>query len=72
MPYDNIKNDKKPGFYTLFRKYIFQKTTGGVKLTPPAVLRLRHTSEWLVSNQGSNAAPSHKEHVKDEKVQESY
>ena len=32
MPYDNIKSHKKPVFHPLFRKYIFRKTTGGVKM----------------------------------------
>ena len=33
---DNIKGHKKPGFHPLFRRYIFQKTTGmGVNLLPP-------------------------------------
>ena len=31
VTYDNIKNHKKPGFYSLFRRYIFGKT-GEVKL----------------------------------------
>ena len=39
--YDNIKSNKKPGFHPLIRRYIFQKTTGGLKLTPPAVLGLK-------------------------------
>ena len=29
MPYDNLKSHKKSGFYPLFRRYIFRKTTGG-------------------------------------------
>ena len=29
VTYDYIKSHKKPGFHPLFRKYIFQKTTGG-------------------------------------------
>ena len=29
MTYDNIKSHKKPGFDTLFKRYIFRKTTGG-------------------------------------------
>ena len=35
VPYDNIKSHKKPGFHSLFRTYIFRKTTLGFKLTPP-------------------------------------
>ena len=32
--YDKFKSHKKLGFHPLFRRYIFQKTTGGgVKLT---------------------------------------
>ena len=31
--YYNIKSHRKPGFPPLFRRYISQKTTGGVKLT---------------------------------------
>ena len=42
MPYDNIKSLKKPGFNPLFRRYIFQKISGGVKLSPPAVLGLKN------------------------------
>ena len=49
VPYDNIKSHKKSEFHPLFRRYIFQKTTGGdqIKLTPsprppiPAVLGLK-------------------------------
>ena len=33
--YGNIKNNKKPGIHPLFRRHIFRKTTGWVKLTPP-------------------------------------
>ena len=36
----NIKSHKKANFYTPFRRYIFGKTTVGVKLTPPAILLL--------------------------------
>ena len=32
--YDNIKSHKKTEFQYLFRRYIFQKTTQGIKLTP--------------------------------------
>ena len=39
--YDNIKSHKKPGFHPLFRRNIFRKTTGEVKLiSSPAVLGL--------------------------------
>ena len=41
MTYDNIKSNKKPVFHPLIRRYIFQKTTGELKLTPPAVLGLK-------------------------------
>ena len=27
--FSHIKSHKKPGFYSLFRRYIFGKTTGG-------------------------------------------
>ena len=33
VSYDNIKSHKKPGFYPLLRRYIFWKTTAGVRLT---------------------------------------
>ena len=46
MTHDNIKSHKKPGFHNLFRRYCFWKTTGGVKLIPPAVLRLRECHEF--------------------------
>ena len=44
MTYDNIKSHKRPGFHFLFKRYIFQKTTGkGCQNVPlPAVLWLRH------------------------------
>ena len=32
MTYDNIKGHKKPGFHPLFKRYIFQKTTGVVRI----------------------------------------
>ena len=41
MTYDNIKSNKKPVFHHLIRRYIFQKTTGELKFTPPAVLGLK-------------------------------
>ena len=42
VTYDNIKSHKKPGFYPLFRRYIFQKTTGKEgQIDPPAVLELK-------------------------------
>ena len=31
MTYDNIKSHKKPGLHPLSRRYIFGKTTGGLK-----------------------------------------
>ena len=34
VTYDNIKSHKKAGLHTFYRKYIFRKTSGGVKLTP--------------------------------------
>ena len=37
---DDIKNHKKPGFHSLFRRYIFWKTTGGINLTPQGILGL--------------------------------
>ena len=33
VAYDNIKSHKKPGIHYLFSRYIFEKTTGGVKLS---------------------------------------
>ena len=39
---DNIKSHKKPGFHPLFRRYIFWKTTGGVKLTLPSRFRVKY------------------------------
>ena len=41
VTYNNTKSHKKAGFRHLFRRYIFRKTTGGVKLAPPAVLGLK-------------------------------
>ena len=35
VTFNNIESHKKPGFNPLFRRYIFQKTTGGIKLTAP-------------------------------------
>ena len=43
MIYDVIKSHKKPGFYSLFRKYIFGRTTGqrvGCQIDLIVVLRL--------------------------------
>ena len=40
VTYDNIKSHKKTGFHSLFRRYIFGKTTGGSN-RPPAFLRLK-------------------------------
>ena len=45
MSEDNIKSHKKPRFQPLFRRYIFRKTTGGVKLTHAAVLELKLFSQ---------------------------
>ena len=47
VAYDNIESHKKPWFHLLFRRYIFRKTTGEVKLTPPAVLGLKHVKNKL-------------------------
>ena len=42
VTHNNIKSHKKPEFYPLFRRYIFQKTTGGGPADlPPAVLGLK-------------------------------
>ena len=35
-----LKVTKKQGFHFSFKRYIFQKTTEGIQLTPPAVLVL--------------------------------
>ena len=43
MNYDNVKSHKKPGFYPLFKKYIFRKTTGGTgQIDPSVVLGLQN------------------------------
>ena len=34
LTYDNIKSNKNRGLHPLYRRYIFKKITGGVKLTP--------------------------------------
>ena len=39
---DNIESHKKTGFHPPFRRYIFPKTTGGVKFIPPSRFRV-----WL-------------------------
>ena len=44
VTYDNIKSQKKTRFHPLFRRYIFRKITGEVKLTTPAVLGLNKTN----------------------------
>ena len=45
VTYDNIKSHQNPGLHSLFRRYIFQKITGGKGgsnlLPPPTVLGLR-------------------------------
>ena len=38
VAYDNINSHQKAGFYPLFRKYIFGKTTGGGQINPPSNL----------------------------------
>ena len=48
-----MKSHKKPGFLPLFRRYNFQKTTVGVKLTPPAVLGLRAMRSSYLTRQNS-------------------
>ena len=40
VTYDNAKSHQKPGLHAFSEKQIFGKTTGGVKLTPPASLGL--------------------------------
>ena len=46
MTYDNIKSHKKPG---LSRRYIFRKSTGGVKLTPaPSLFRVKSRTGSLL------------------------
>ena len=40
VTYD-IKFPKNQGFTLLFRRYIFRKTTGEIKLTPPSRLRVK-------------------------------
>ena len=42
MPYDDIKSHKKPAFQPLFRRYTFQKTTGGGAQIDSAVLGLKY------------------------------
>ena len=42
MPYDNIKSHKRPGFYPLFRRYIFRKPTGcGGQIDAPSRFRAK-------------------------------
>ena len=41
MTYDDIKIHKQIRFQPLFRRYVCEKTTGGVKLTPPSLFRLK-------------------------------
>ena len=35
VTYDNIKSQRKPGFYPLFRRYIFRKATDRGEIAPP-------------------------------------
>ena len=42
MTYSNIKSHKEARFHPLFRRYIFRKTIGGVKLTPPPPLQKKN------------------------------
>ena len=44
MSFDNFKSHRETGFQPLLRRYNFQKTIGGVKLTsiPPAVFRVKY------------------------------
>ena len=44
VTYDNIESHKKPGFHSHFIRYISQKTTGEVKLTPPTGFRVNNDS----------------------------
>ena len=39
-----LKVTKKQGFHFSFKRHIFQKTTGGIQLTPPAVLVLIYSN----------------------------
>ena len=49
--YDNIKSHKKSEFHPLFRRYIFGKTTGGVKLTPtPSLFRVEKIDIYDLKN----------------------
>ena len=48
VAYDNIKSHKKPEFQPLFRRSIFEKTTGGVgggggqiEIDPPSPFRVK-------------------------------
>ena len=47
VPYDNFKSHKKPGFHPLFRRYNFQKTSGGIKLTPTPFLPSRFRVKYF-------------------------
>ena len=54
VAYDDIESQKKPWFHPLFRRYIFRKTTGEAKLTPPAVLGLKHVKNKLKKSHGKD------------------
>ena len=41
VTHDNIKSHKNPGFYPLFRRYNFKKTTGGSQIDAPLPCRFR-------------------------------
>ena len=43
-----LKVTKKQGFHPLFRRYIFQKTTGEGQIDPPAVLGLTNLNYGFV------------------------
>ena len=50
MAYDNIKSDKKPEIHYLFSRYIFQKNTEEVKLSPSLfMIKNIYMSLWLIS-----------------------
>ena len=67
MSQDNVKSHKKQEFHPLFRRYIFRKTTRGVKLTPspPAILGLRFPNHFK-SNLWSTAEKSREKQGKAE------
>ena len=43
MPYNSFKSHKKLGFHPLFRRYNFQKATGGGQIDPKVELRQEFT-----------------------------